>query len=277
MRQEGASIARDPRGAARRVSRRSACGSATSRLDRGASTSARRQPIRLSTDARSASARGVARAGRSAATLRSTAARSPAAEIRCHCAGCMLYWGEGSKARNGVAFTNADVDMLVFFRRFLRESYGVEDEARVASGSTATSATVCRWSRSRTWWLTALALPRASLRASTVNRASRASKRRAATADPRHRRTASGLDLDRPEHLRGDPGVRRLHPRGVARPRAPALGHADGEPAVDQQRGARDVAGLVRAEERRGGAHVGDVAEPARGDRLAGGLLGGLA
>ena len=37
----------------------------------------------------------------------------------------MLYWGEGSKARNGVVFTNADVDMLRFFLRFLRESYGV--------------------------------------------------------------------------------------------------------------------------------------------------------
>src|SRR4051794_55956 len=52
--------------------------------------------------------------------------------------------------------------------------------------------------------------------------------------------------------------------------RAPVgLGDAYGQPAVDQQRGARDVARGLRAEERRGGAHVLGLAEPAGGDRVA--------
>ena len=47
---------------------------------------------------------------------------------------------------------------------------------------------------------------------------------RTATARPRHCAAARRLDVDRPEHLWGDPGVRGLHPRRVARPRAPAPG-----------------------------------------------------
>lgn len=41
-------------------------------------------------------------------------------------AGCMLYWAEGAKRRNSIQFTNSDPAMLVFFRRFLVESLGVE-------------------------------------------------------------------------------------------------------------------------------------------------------
>jgi hypothetical protein len=92
-----------------------------------------------------------------------------------HCAGCMLYWGEGSKGRNTVAFTNADVDMLRFFLRFLRESYGVHDDAvrlrvncHLGNGLSA--------EQIETWWLGALVLPRTCLRTSIVNRPSRASK-----------------------------------------------------------------------------------------------------
>ena len=92
-----------------------------------------------------------------------------------HCAGCMLYWGEGSKGRNGVAFTNADVDMLRYFLRFLRESYGVSDDSlrlrincHLGNGLSLDEI--------EQWWLTGLALPRSCLRTSTVNCVSRASK-----------------------------------------------------------------------------------------------------
>src|SRR5262249_55085388 len=37
-----------------------------------------------------------------------------------HQAGSMLYWAEGSKSRNSLAFVNSDVDMMRFFLRFLR-------------------------------------------------------------------------------------------------------------------------------------------------------------
>jgi hypothetical protein len=40
----------------------------------------------------------------------------------------MLYWGEGSKARNHVEFVNSDVGMVVLFVRFLRQCFGVPDE-----------------------------------------------------------------------------------------------------------------------------------------------------
>lgn len=45
-----------------------------------------------------------------------------------HMAGCMLYWGEGSKDKNSLGFANSDPRMMTFFVRFLREFYGVEDQ-----------------------------------------------------------------------------------------------------------------------------------------------------
>jgi hypothetical protein len=42
-----------------------------------------------------------------------------------HLAGCMLYWAEGAKARNGVYFVNSDPNMILTFARFLREELGV--------------------------------------------------------------------------------------------------------------------------------------------------------
>jgi hypothetical protein len=92
-----------------------------------------------------------------------------------HCAGCMLYWGEGTKERNGVGFTNADVDMLRFFLRFLRESYGASDEALRLTVNCHLGNGLSLEQIER-WWLAELGLPRSCLRASTVNRASRASK-----------------------------------------------------------------------------------------------------
>jgi hypothetical protein len=38
--------------------------------------------------------------------------------------GCMLFWAEGSKKKNGVIFTNCDEDMLAFFVRFMRKYFG---------------------------------------------------------------------------------------------------------------------------------------------------------
>jgi len=50
-----------------------------------------------------------------------------------YAAGCMLYWAEGSKARNTVKLTNADPDLLACFLRFLREQFNVDDKrVRVA-------------------------------------------------------------------------------------------------------------------------------------------------
>lgn len=45
-----------------------------------------------------------------------------------HSWGCMLYWAEGNKSRNMIAFSNSDVDMMKIFVRFLRESLRISDE-----------------------------------------------------------------------------------------------------------------------------------------------------
>jgi len=45
-----------------------------------------------------------------------------------HLAGCMLYWGEGSKGRNSLKFSNSDSGMLKYYMNFLRQSLNVENE-----------------------------------------------------------------------------------------------------------------------------------------------------
>jgi transposase-like protein len=42
-----------------------------------------------------------------------------------HMAGCMLYWAEGAKERNGIHFSNSDPYMHLMFMRFLCEELGV--------------------------------------------------------------------------------------------------------------------------------------------------------
>ncbi len=97
-----------------------------------------------------------------------------------HHAGCMLFWAEGSKGRNNAILTNADPDLLLVFRRFLRECYAVED-ARIAFSVNCFLGNGVTLEEIEAHWLDVLELPRASLRASTVNRASSASRRRGRT------------------------------------------------------------------------------------------------
>jgi transcriptional regulator with XRE-family HTH domain len=44
-----------------------------------------------------------------------------------HIAGCMLYWAEGSRARNQIRFTNSDPEMVRFFVHFLRAYFELEE------------------------------------------------------------------------------------------------------------------------------------------------------
>lgn len=80
----------------------------------------------------------------------------------------MLYWAEGSKGRNTVQFSNSDPAMVRFFASFLRRYYGVRDEAfRVECNLFADH--LERQHEIEQFWLDELALPRSSLRNSTVN------------------------------------------------------------------------------------------------------------
>lgn len=85
-----------------------------------------------------------------------------------HVAGCMLYWAEGSKSRNGVQFVNSDPAMVRYFVRFLRTHFAVEDESiRLACNLFADH--VERQHEIEQFWLDTLGLPESCLRKSTVN------------------------------------------------------------------------------------------------------------
>ncbi len=46
-----------------------------------------------------------------------------------HLAGCMLYWAEGKKRKNTLAFTNSDAGMIAYFvDKFLRQCLGIADQ-----------------------------------------------------------------------------------------------------------------------------------------------------
>lgn len=44
-----------------------------------------------------------------------------------HAIGCMLYWGEGTKARNTLSFTNSDINVHKTFVGFLRKYFNVNN------------------------------------------------------------------------------------------------------------------------------------------------------
>jgi transcriptional regulator with XRE-family HTH domain len=92
-----------------------------------------------------------------------------------HQAGCMLYWAEGSKTGHSAALSNSDPRMLRFFKRFLQECYGVEDE-RLRFNVNCYVNNGLRLDEIEDHWLDLLDLPRACLRKAIVNNPSRSSK-----------------------------------------------------------------------------------------------------
>ncbi len=89
----------------------------------------------------------------------------------------MLYWAEGDKRRNTVARANSDPELLVVFARFLRQHFGVPDDAfRVYCNLFADHA--ARQQQIERFWLSTLDLPSACLRKSTVNTYSKYSEKK---------------------------------------------------------------------------------------------------
>jgi hypothetical protein len=90
-------------------------------------------------------------------------------------AGCMLYWGEGEKGRAAVRLANSDPAMIALFVRFLRECFGVPDDAlRVRCHLYADH--VAQQKEVEDFWLMLLCLPRSALNRSAINAYSRVSK-----------------------------------------------------------------------------------------------------
>jgi transcriptional regulator with XRE-family HTH domain len=92
-------------------------------------------------------------------------------------AGCVLFWTEGSRRQNTVEFTNSDPEMVGVFVNFLRNAFAVENE-RIRLTCNLFADHEARIREVEDHWLRVAALPRSSLRRSTVNRYSRHSQRK---------------------------------------------------------------------------------------------------
>jgi hypothetical protein len=92
-----------------------------------------------------------------------------------HLAGCMIYWGEGSKTRNTAQLTNSDPDMLGCFVVFLTRCYSVPPE-RICLSVNCHLGNGLALDEIESYWLETLALPRTCLRAATVSKPSSASQ-----------------------------------------------------------------------------------------------------
>jgi hypothetical protein len=92
----------------------------------------------------------------------------------------MLFWAEGSKNRNTVHFTNSDPEMISFFVRFLKTSFGVADqEIRITCNLFADHA--ARQAQIEQFWLSIAELPATSLCKSSINTYSKYSKKKRRT------------------------------------------------------------------------------------------------
>jgi hypothetical protein len=133
-----------------------------------------------------------------------------------HREGCMLHWAEGSKRRNAAELVNADPDLLRTFVDMLRECYGIASEQFTFSvncflGNGLTLEEI------EEWWLERLDIPRSCVRTGAVKpRLVRLQASSPQGPPARHRPRRGALDVRGAEHLRGDPGVPRHRPPGVA-------------------------------------------------------------
>jgi transcriptional regulator with XRE-family HTH domain len=94
-----------------------------------------------------------------------------------YAAGCMLYWAEGRKHRNTLKLTNSDPELLVAFLAFLRVHFAVSDD-QVKDYRNLFADHLEKQRAVEDFWLSRLALPRTSLRKSTINAYSKYSQRK---------------------------------------------------------------------------------------------------
>jgi transcriptional regulator with XRE-family HTH domain len=94
-----------------------------------------------------------------------------------HVAGCMLFWAEGSRARNTVDFVNSDPAMIKLFVSFLRTCYAVPD-SKIAVTCNLFADHESRQREVEDFWLTLVGLPRTRLRKTVVNRYSKYSQKK---------------------------------------------------------------------------------------------------
>lgn len=91
-------------------------------------------------------------------------------------AGCMLYWGEGSKSKNILSLSNSDSNLIIFFIKFLKDSLLVSEKDIAITINCYTD--LHSVEEIEQYWLNTLNLPKSSLRKSTVNNISPYSKKK---------------------------------------------------------------------------------------------------
>tara|TARA_B100000614_G_scaffold262909_1_gene300441 strand:+ start:33589 stop:34266 length:678 start_codon:yes stop_codon:yes gene_type:complete len=97
------------------------------------------------------------------------------ASDRLFIAGCMLYWAEGSKAKNSVIFCNSDADMMRMFIRFLLKYFDVTKHDIRARCNFYTD--IHSQDEVESYWQSNLSLPESSFTKSVVDYNNRYSKR----------------------------------------------------------------------------------------------------
>jgi transcriptional regulator with XRE-family HTH domain len=85
-----------------------------------------------------------------------------------HSQGCMLYWAEGSKARQALNFTNSDTEMMVFFIKFLRQALCVPEE-KITFRVQCYLGNGLSIEEIESYWLNSLMMSSSQARKSTVN------------------------------------------------------------------------------------------------------------
>jgi hypothetical protein len=89
----------------------------------------------------------------------------------------MLFWAEGSRARNAVRFTNSDPEMMRLFVAFLRRCFDVPDEKfRLECNLFADH--IERQREIEQFWLDVVGVPRTCLTKTMVNTYSKYSQKK---------------------------------------------------------------------------------------------------
>jgi transposase-like protein len=94
-----------------------------------------------------------------------------------HVAGCMLYWGEGAKTRNGLELANSDPDLIQFYVKFLLESLCIPSEELCVRIYCYTNNGLSV-NEIENYWLNILKLPQQCLKKTITNLRPRSSEER---------------------------------------------------------------------------------------------------
>ncbi|MEO8606710.1 MAG: hypothetical protein ABI690_02420 [Chloroflexota bacterium] len=94
-----------------------------------------------------------------------------------HIAGCMLYWGEGTKSRNSLTLANSDSALLCFYLRFLRQSLMVQNNQITFRIMCYTNNGLSQ-EEIESYWIEMLQLPKECLKKTAVNMQPRSSQQK---------------------------------------------------------------------------------------------------